>query len=41
MTVVRAIAHVLVLLVLSYAALAVCLWYDRPLINALFDAAEV
>jgi hypothetical protein len=40
MTVVRAIAHVLVLLVLSYAALAVVWWYDAPLINALFDASR-
>jgi hypothetical protein len=40
MTVVRAIAHVLALLVLSYAALAVVWWYDAPLINALFDASR-
>jgi hypothetical protein len=40
MTVVRAIAHVLVLLVLSYAALAVVWWYDAPLINALFGASR-
>jgi hypothetical protein len=40
MTVVRAIAHVLVLLVLAYAVLAVVWWYDAPLINALFDASR-
>jgi len=40
MTVVRAVAHVLVLLVLAYAVLAVIWWYDAPLINALFDASR-
>jgi hypothetical protein len=40
MTVIRAIAHVLVLLLLSYAALAVVWWYDAPLINALFDGSR-
>jgi hypothetical protein len=40
MTVIRALAHVLVLLVLAYAALAVVWWYDAPLINALFDASR-
>ena len=40
MTVTRAIAHVLVLLVLAYVLLAVVWWYDAPLINALFDASR-
>jgi hypothetical protein len=40
MTVVRAIAHVLVLLLLAYGVLAVVWWYDAPLINALFDASR-
>jgi len=40
MTVIRAIAHVLVLLLLAYAALAVVWWYDAPLINALFDGSR-
>jgi hypothetical protein len=40
MTLVRAFAHVLVLLVLAYALLAVVWWYDAPLINALFDGSR-
>jgi hypothetical protein len=40
MTVVRAIAHVLVLLILAYAVLGIVWWYDAPLINALFDASR-
>src|SRR5262249_47069553 len=40
MTVVKAVAHLLVLLVLSYGALAVVWWYDAPLVNAWFDASR-
>jgi hypothetical protein len=40
MTLVRAFAHVVVLLVLAYAALAAVWWYDAPLINAMFDASR-
>src|SRR5262249_49074217 len=40
MTVVRAITHVLVLLVLAYLLLAIIWWYDAPLINALFDGSR-
>lgn len=40
MTVVKAIAHVLVLLVLAYAVLGVVWWYDARLVNAWFDASR-
>src|SRR4029453_2474436 len=40
MTVVRAIAHVVVLLLLSYAVLAAVWWHDARLVNAWFDASR-
>ena len=40
MTVGKAIAHVLVLLVLSYAVLAAVWWHDARLVNAAFDASQ-
>ena len=40
MTVVRAISHLLVLLVLAYVVLAVVWWYDAPLVNAWFNASR-
>jgi hypothetical protein len=40
MTVIRAIAHVLVLLVFAYVLLGIIWWYDAPLINALFDGSR-
>jgi hypothetical protein len=40
MTVVRAIAHVVVLLLLSYAVLAAVWWHDARLVNAWFDASQ-
>jgi len=40
MTVVKAIAHVVVLLVLSYIVLAAVWWHDARLVNAWFDASR-
>ena len=40
MTVVKAIAHVVVLLVLSYSVLAAVWWHDARLANAWFDASR-
>ena len=40
MTVARAISHLLVLLVLAYAILAVIWWFDAHLVNAWFDASR-
>ena len=40
MTVTKAIAHLLVLLVLAYVVLAIVWWYDAPLVNAAFDASR-
>jgi len=40
MTLVKAIAHVVVLLVLSYAVLAAVWWHDARLVNAWFDASR-
>ena len=40
MTVLKAIAHVIVLLVLSYAVLAAVWWHDARLVNAWFDASR-
>ncbi|HUR57131.1 MAG TPA: hypothetical protein VM029_05450 [Opitutaceae bacterium] len=40
MTVARAIAHVVVLLLLSYAVLAAVWWHDARLVNAWFDASR-
>jgi hypothetical protein len=40
MTVARAIAQVIVLLVLSYIVLAAVWWYDARLVNAWFDASR-
>jgi hypothetical protein len=40
MTIVRAIGHLLVLLLLSYAVLAVVWWYDARLVNSLFDTCR-
>jgi hypothetical protein len=40
MTLARAIAHVIVLLVLSYVVLAAIWWHDARLVNAAFDASR-
>jgi hypothetical protein len=40
MTVARAIAHLLVLLVLSYIVLAAVWWHDARLVNTWFDASR-
>jgi hypothetical protein len=40
MTVARAIAHLLVLLILSYVVLAAVWWHDARLVNAWFDASR-
>jgi hypothetical protein len=40
MTVVKAIAQVVTLLVLSYVVLAAVWWYDARLVNAWFDASR-
>ena len=40
MTVVQAIAQVVVLLVLSYTVLAAVWWHDARLVNAWFDASR-
>ena len=40
MTVARAIAHVVTLLVLSYIVLAAIWWHDARLVNAWFDASR-
>ena len=40
MTLVKAIAHVVVLLVLSYAVLAAVWWHDARLVNAWFDGSR-
>jgi hypothetical protein len=40
MTVIRAIAQVVALLVLSYGVLAAVWWYDARLVNAWFDASR-
>ena len=40
MTVLKAIAHVVVLLLLSYAVLAAVWWHDARLVNAWFDASK-
>ena len=40
MTVARAIAQVVALLVLSYIVLAAIWWYDPRLVNASFDASR-
>ena len=40
MTVARAIAHVVILLLLSYAVLAAVWWHDARLVNAWFDASK-
>src|SRR5262245_44096108 len=40
MTVIKALGHLLVLLVLAYVALAVVWWYDAPLLNAWVDASR-
>lgn len=40
MTVMRAIAQVIVLLLLAYAILAAVWWYDAPRVNAWFDASR-
>ena len=40
MTVARAIAQVIVLLVLSYTVLAAVWWYDARLVNAWFDTSR-
>jgi hypothetical protein len=40
MTVIRAMAQVILLLVLSYAVLAAVWWYDAPLVNVWFDASK-
>jgi hypothetical protein len=41
MTVVKAVGHLLILLVLSYAILAAVWWYDARLVNAWFDLSRV
>ena len=41
MTVLKAISHVIVLLILSYAVLAAIWWHDARLVNAWFDASRV
>ena len=40
MTVIKAIAHLVVLLVLSYTVLAAVWWYDARLVNAWFEASR-
>src|SRR5262245_54588374 len=40
MTVVKAVGHLLVLLMLAYVTLAVVWWYDARLVNAWFDASR-
>ena len=40
MTVARALAHLLVLLVLAYGVLAIVWWYNAPLVNSWFDASR-
>src|SRR5262245_3163855 len=40
MTVTKAIAHLLVLLVLAYGVLAIVWWYNAPLVNSWFDASR-
>ncbi len=40
MTVIRAMAQVIVLLLLAYAVLGAIWWYDAPLVNAWFDASK-
>ena len=40
MTVLKAIAHVVVLLLLSYAVLAAVWWHDARLVNAWFEASR-
>jgi len=40
MTVVKAVAHLLVLLVLSYVILAAVWWYDARLVNTWFDVSR-
>ena len=40
MTVIRAMAQVVVLLLFSYAVLAVVWWYDARLVNAWFDVSK-
>ena len=40
MTIVRAIGHLLLLLLLSYAVLAAVWWYDARLVNSWFDACR-
>jgi ABC-type spermidine/putrescine transport system permease subunit I len=40
MTIARAIGHLLVLLVLSYAILAAVWWYDARVLNSWFDASR-
>src|SRR5207244_10741680 len=40
MTVARAIAHLLVLLLLSYVVLAAVWWHDARLVNAWFDGSR-
>ena len=41
MTVLKAIEHVVVLLILSYAVLAAVWWHDAKLVNAWFDASRM
>ena len=41
MTVIKAVAHLLVLLVLAYVILAAVWWYDARRVNAWFDASTV
>ena len=41
MTVARAMAHVVILLLLSYAVLAAVWWHDARLVNVWFDASRV
>jgi len=40
MTVVRALAHLLTLLVLAYVVLGIIWWYNAPLVNSWFDASR-
>jgi hypothetical protein len=41
MTVVKAVGHLIVLLVLSYVVLAAVWWYDARLVNTWFDVSRV
>jgi hypothetical protein len=41
MTLLRAVGHLVTLLVLSYAVLAAVWWYNAPLVNAWFDVSKV